>query len=66
VKDAWIVSFARVNTNKKAVMQRGWGAKALNYNVLLHEEIAPSNPNRNPPASDKLKTNDPADELNLY
>jgi len=65
VKDAWAVSFARVNTNKKAVMQRGWGPKALNYNVLLHEEIAPSNPDRNPPASVIRKTNVAADELNL-
>ena len=30
VKDAWNVSFARVETNRKAVLHRGWGPKALN------------------------------------
>jgi hypothetical protein len=28
-----------VTTNKKAIANRGWGPKALNYNVLLHPEI---------------------------
>ncbi len=36
VKECWIISFAQVHTNCKAVLQRGWGPKALNYNVLLH------------------------------
>jgi len=39
VKDAWNVSFARVETNRKAVLHRGWGPKALNMNVLKHKEI---------------------------
>ena len=34
VKNAWKVSFARVETNQKAVLHRGWGPKALNMNVL--------------------------------
>ncbi len=28
-----------MKTNIKAVAHRGWGPKALNYNVLLHPEI---------------------------
>jgi hypothetical protein len=47
VKDSWKDSFARVETNKKAILHRGWGPKALNYNVLLHPEIASTNPNLN-------------------
>jgi hypothetical protein len=45
VKDAWKISFARVETNKKSVLHRGWGPKALNYNALFHPEIVLSNPN---------------------
>ncbi len=47
VKDSWKDSFARAETNKKAVLHRGWGPKVVNYNVLLHPEIASSNPNLN-------------------
>jgi hypothetical protein len=47
VKDAWKDSFARVESNKKAILHRGWGPKELIYNVLLHPEIASSNPNKN-------------------
>ncbi len=39
VKDSWNLSFTRVNTNKKAVLHRGWGPRALNKNVLLLPEI---------------------------
>ncbi len=42
VKEAWAVSFARVLTNRKAVLHRGWGPKSLNYNALLNSEVAPS------------------------
>ncbi len=55
VKDSWKDSFARVETNKKAVLHRGWGSKALNYNVLLHPEIASSNPNINGEMKKKQK-----------
>ena len=71
VKDAWQVSFARVETNRKAAMHSGWGPKALNYNVLLHEEIVSSNPNReesNDGGQKKQKhhsTAIPASQLNL-
>jgi hypothetical protein len=40
VKDAWKDSFAQVESNKKAILHRGWGPKSLNYNVLLHPKIA--------------------------
>jgi hypothetical protein len=45
VKEAWSVSFAQVETNQKAVLERGLGPKALNYNVLCHPEISSSKPN---------------------
>jgi hypothetical protein len=38
VSQAWADSFAWVATNKKAFAERGWGP--LNYNCLLHPEIA--------------------------
>jgi len=37
VNDAWEQSFARVDLNKKAISDRGWGP--LNYNLLNNEEI---------------------------
>ena len=45
VKNAWKVSFARVETNRKAVLHRGWGPKALNMNVLRNPEILGTKPN---------------------
>ena len=38
VSRAWQDSFARVRTNKNAIAERGW--TPLNYNCLLHPEIA--------------------------
>ncbi len=38
MSQAWADSFARVATNKKAIAEGGWGP--LNYNCLLHPEIA--------------------------
>jgi hypothetical protein len=43
VKNAWKVSFARVETNQKAVLHRGWGPKA--WNVLRNPEILATKPN---------------------
>ena len=40
VKECWKHSFAKVDTNRKAVLTRGWGPKTLSYNCLLHKEIA--------------------------
>ena len=37
VSQAWNASFTRVDNNKKAVAECGWGP--LNYNLLLHPEI---------------------------
>ena len=37
VGQAWANSFARVENNKKAIAERGWGP--LNFNCLLHPEI---------------------------
>jgi hypothetical protein len=42
VKNAWKVSF---ETNRKAVLHRGWGPKALNMNVLRNPEILATKPN---------------------
>jgi hypothetical protein len=44
VKEAWAVSFARVITNRRAVLHIGWRPKALNFNVLLNSKILPSKP----------------------
>jgi hypothetical protein len=38
VQKAWKASFARVRTNIKVTISRGWGLKALKYNALLHPE----------------------------
>ncbi len=43
VRTAWSKSFARVKENRKATLMRGWGPKALNFNVLVHPEIRCSN-----------------------
>jgi hypothetical protein len=40
VKQAWINSFAHTKTNWNAILNWGWGPKALNYNVLCHKEVA--------------------------
>ena len=37
VHQAWLDSFARVQSNKKAIAERGWNP--LTYNCLLHPEI---------------------------
>jgi hypothetical protein len=42
---AWKVSFARVETNQKAVLHQGWGPKALNMNFLRNPEILATMPN---------------------
>jgi hypothetical protein len=37
VRQAWASSFARIDNNKKAIAERGWGP--MNFNCLLHPEI---------------------------
>ncbi len=41
---AWTASFARKETNIKAIVKRGWGRKTLNYNTLTHTEILATKP----------------------
>jgi hypothetical protein len=41
---AWKSSFARVKTNCQAIIKRGWGQRALNYNALCHSEVLTSKP----------------------
>jgi hypothetical protein len=68
VKDSWNLSFARVNTNKKAVLHRGWGPRALNKNVLLLPEILatkPSSTEEETKTSNDLSSSLPPSELNL-
>ncbi len=63
MKQAWNSSFARTKSNQKATLHRGWGPKALNYNVLCHPEIATSH---NGSTHSSLPTSTvPAEELNL-
>jgi hypothetical protein len=38
VTHAWTKSFNRVQTNHKAIAERGWGP--MNYNILLHPEVS--------------------------
>jgi len=37
INEAWTLSFARVQNNKKAISERGWGP--LNRNLLLYKEL---------------------------
>jgi hypothetical protein len=67
VRKAWGESFARIETNRKAILQRGWGPRALNYNALLHPEVLTSKPGYScdKPAADGLTSQVTPDELNL-
>jgi hypothetical protein len=67
VKEAWSDSFDRVETNQKAVLERGSGPKALNYNVLCHPEISSSKPEGDDNGEEKkgLMSALPPSELNL-
>jgi hypothetical protein len=68
VKEAWKVSFARVEMNRKAVLHRGWGPKALNMNVLKNPEIMATVPNVSKDLmgrSQGLNSKMPATELNI-
>jgi hypothetical protein len=38
VTHAWTKSFNRVQTNRKAIAECGWGP--MNYNILLHPEVS--------------------------
>ena len=63
VSRAWEVSFARVESNKKGIADRGWSP--LNYNCLLHPEIQATQ-YKNPSLSlSQLSDVVPSDGLNL-
>jgi hypothetical protein len=61
VKDSWNLSFTRVNTNKKAVLHRGWGPRTLNKNVLLLPEILAMKPSST--EEETMKSNDLSSSL---
>ena len=49
VHQAWLESFARIKSNKKAIADRGWNP--LIYNCLLHPEILATKYQHHEPAS---------------
>jgi hypothetical protein len=66
VREAWELSFARVQTNQKAIVSRGWGPRALNYNALRHPEILTSAPGTSVKRPiDALESRALPEELNL-
>jgi hypothetical protein len=68
MKVAWNVSFARVHTNKKAVLYRGWGPRALNKNVLLFPKILatkPSSTEESTMISNEISSSLPPSQLNI-
>jgi hypothetical protein len=68
VKEAWAASFSRVLTNRKAILHRGWGPRALNFNILLHPDIYSSKPEEETETVQKvsgLKTDLDAGEINV-
>jgi len=67
VRQAWKSSFARTQTNRKAIATRGWGPRALNYNALLHPEVLTSKPGyrNNGTELSTLDSNVTPEELNL-
>jgi hypothetical protein len=54
-----------VKTNVKAIANRGWVLKALNYNVLLHPEIHGTKHGKLELTS-SLESNIEPEELNLF
>ena len=61
INEAWTLSFARVQNNRKAISKRGWGS--LNGNLLLYKELLPTmtKPDRE---SFKLQLSRPPEVLN--
>jgi hypothetical protein len=55
VARAWDDSFARINSNQKAIAERGW--TPLNYNCLLHPEIVATSTRSNQQQKDVDKDN---------
>ncbi len=44
VRKAWSKSFAWIETNRQAILKRGWGPRKLNFNALCHPEVLTSKP----------------------
>ncbi len=67
VRQAWKSSFARTQTNHKAISTRGWGPRVLNCNALLHPEVLTSKPgyHNNGTELSMLDSNVTPEELNL-
>jgi len=66
VRKAWNASFAREETNRKAVVHRGWGPRPLNYNALTHPEILATKPGySNGSVLNSLNTDVKPEELNF-
>ena len=68
VKEAWAASFSWVLTNRKAILHRGWGPRALNFNVLLQPKILSSKPEEKTETMQnvsRLKTDLDAGKLNV-
>ncbi len=65
VRESWRESFEKVETNRKAVLTRGWGPKTLSYNVLLHKEIIATKQSCEAPSTSQLTTNIAPSDLNV-
>jgi hypothetical protein len=67
VRQAWKSSFARKQTNRKAISTRGLGPRALNYNALLYPEIPTLKPGYHNTGTElsTLDSNTTLEELNL-
>jgi hypothetical protein len=67
VRQAWKSSFARKQTNIKAISTRGWGPRALNYNALPYPEVLTLKPGycNNGTELSTLSSNVTPEELNL-
>jgi hypothetical protein len=62
VARAWDDSFARINSNQKAIAERGW--TPLNYNCLLHPEIVATSTRSSQQQKDVDKDDDNNDNNN--
>jgi hypothetical protein len=56
--------FKKVETNRKAVLTRGWGPKTVCYNNILHKEIIATKQSCKVPSTGQLITNITPSDLN--
>ncbi len=64
VRESWRESFKKVETNRKAVLTRGWGPKTVCYNNILHKEIIATKQSCKVPSTSQLMTNITPSDLN--